>query len=182
MTATDPTSPHTSGEQASEQPSEGSPVFRAIMHVAGRPFNALVLRFAGRRYLRLYGVVHHRGRRSRRTYRTPVVVRPTADGFVVPLAFGERADWFQNIRAAGGCKISWNGTSYSVVDPVVIDWPTARQAFSHLEQILAPVVGIERCVRVRRADPDAGDPGRDMRTGSQTPVDAYETPITGSLS
>jgi len=180
MAATGPSSPLTSGERASEQPNEGSPVFRAIMGVAGRPFNAFVLRFAGSRYLRLYGVVHHRGRRSGRTYTTPVVVRPTADGFVIPLAFGERADWFQNVRAAGGCEIRWNGTTYSVVDPVVIDWPAARPAFSPLERIAAPLVGIERYVRVRRAD--AGDPGRDVSSSFQTPVDVYETPITGGLS
>jgi deazaflavin-dependent oxidoreductase (nitroreductase family) len=169
-------------EQPSEQPSEGSPVFRAIMGVAGRPFNALVLRFAGSRYLRLYGVVHHRGRRSGRTYTTPVVVRPTADGFVIPLAFGERADWFRNVRAAGGCEIRWNGTTYSVVDPVAVDWPTARQAFSPLERIVAPLVGIEHYLRVRRADADASDPGRDVRVSSQTPVGTYKTPITGSHS
>jgi deazaflavin-dependent oxidoreductase (nitroreductase family) len=180
MTSTGPSSPLVSGERASEHPSEGSPVFRAIMGVAGRPFNAFVLRFAGSRYLRLYGVVHHRGRRSGRTYMTPVVVRPTVSGFVIPLAFGERADWFQNVHAAGSCEISWNGTTYSVVDPVVVDWPTARPAFSHLERIAAPLVGIERCVRVRRTD--AGDPGRDVRTNFQTPVDAHETTITGSLS
>lgn len=180
MAATRPSSPLTSGERASEQPSEGSPVFRAIMGVAGRPFNAFVLRFAGSQYLRLYGVIHHRGRRSGRTYTTPVVVRPTADGFVIPLAFGERADWFQNVRAAGGCEIHWNGTTYSVVDPVVIDWPAARPAFSPLQRIAAPLVGIERYVRVRRAD--AGDPGHDISTSSQTPVDAHETSITGGLS
>ena len=128
MTVTGPSSPLMSGEQSSEypreqpseQPSEGSPVFRAIMGVAGHPFNALVLRFAGSRYLRLYGVVHHRGRRSGRTYTTPVVVRPTADGFVIPLAFGERADWFRNVRAAGGCEIRWNGTTYWWL----IRWPS----------------------------------------------------------
>jgi deazaflavin-dependent oxidoreductase (nitroreductase family) len=139
------------------------------MGVAGRPFNAFVLRFAGSRYLRFYGVVHHRGRRSGRTYMTPVVVRPTAGGFVIPLAFGERADWFQNVRAAGGSKIRWNGTTYLVVDAVVIDWPTARSAFSPLERIVAPLVGITRYVRVRRAN--AGDPGRDVRARPQTPVD-----------
>jgi len=184
MAATGPSSPLTSGkrasEQPSEQPSEGSPIFRAIMGVAGRPFNAFVLRFAGSRYLRLYGVVHHRGRRSGRTYTTPVVVRPTADGFVIPLAFGERADWFRNVHAAGGCEIRWNGTTYSVVDPVVIDWPTAQQAFSPLERIVAPLVCIERYLRVRRAD--AGDPGSDVRVSSQTPVGAYKTPITSSHS
>jgi len=184
MTTTGPSSPLMGGERAREHPreraGEGSPIFRAIMGVAGRPFNAFVLRFAGSRYLRLYGVIHHRGRRSGRMYTTPVVVRPTANGFVIPLAFGERADWFQNVRAAGGCEIRWNGTTYSVVDPVVIDWPAARPAFSPLERIAAPLVGIERYLRVRRAD--AGDPGSDVRVSSQTPVGAYKTPITSSHS
>ena len=80
----------------------------------------------------------------------------------------------------GGCEIRWNGTTYSVVDPVVIDWPAARPAFSPLERIAAPLAGIERYVRVRRAD--AGDLGHDISTSSQTPVDAHETSITGGLS
>lgn len=146
MTATQTSPQPTSGERA-----DGSPIFRALMGVGGRPFNAFVLRFAGSHYLRLYGVVHHRGRRSGRSYATPVVVRATADGFVIPLAFGEGADWFQNLRAAGGCVIRWNGKQYAVVDPVVIDWPAARSAFSPLLQSLAPRVGIKRYVRVRTA-------------------------------
>ena len=66
----------------------GSPVLRPIIRLAGRPFNAFVLRFAGSRHFKLYGVVLHRGRRSGKQYATPVVVRPTADGFVGPAGFG----------------------------------------------------------------------------------------------
>jgi deazaflavin-dependent oxidoreductase (nitroreductase family) len=127
------------------------------MGVAGRPFNAFVLRFAGSRYLRLYGIVHHRGRRSGRDYATPVVVRPVADGFVIPLAFGEGADWFQNLRAAGGCVIHWNGRDYSVVDPQVIAWPVARPSFTPVERALVPLVGVQRFVRVRHAAMPAPD-------------------------
>ena len=143
------TAPQTSSRPAGGEGADGSPIFRALMGVGGRPFNAFVLRFAGSRYLRLYGVVHHRGRRSGRSYATPVVVRATVDGFVIPLAFGERADWFQNLRAASGGVIRWNGTDYAVADPVVIDWPTARSAFSPLLRSLAPRLGIKRYVRVR---------------------------------
>ncbi len=146
VTATKTSPRPTSGERAG-----GSPVFRALMGVGGRPFNAFALRFAGGRSLRLYGVVHHRGRRSARSYATPVVVRATADGFVIPLAFGEGADWFQNLRAAGGGVIRWNGKEYAVIDPVIIDWPAARSAFSPLLRILAPRVGITRYVRLRTA-------------------------------
>lgn len=131
------------------------------MGVVGRPFNAFVLQFAGSRFLRLYGVVQHQGRRSGRAYATPVVVRPTADGFVIPLAFGEGADWFQNIRVAGGGVVRWNGTAYRVDAPVVIDWPTARPAFSRLVRFLVPRLGIEHFVRVRLVM--AGECAGDMR-------------------
>jgi deazaflavin-dependent oxidoreductase (nitroreductase family) len=143
------------------------------MGVAGRPFNAFVLRFAGSRYLRLYGVVHHRGRKSGRPYATPVVVRPTADGFVIPLAFGEGADWFQNLRAAGGGVIRWNGADYTVVDPVAVDWASARQAFSPFLRVAAPLLGIERFARVRRAAAGANDPAGDLSARLQAPADAH---------
>jgi deazaflavin-dependent oxidoreductase (nitroreductase family) len=149
------------------------------MGVVGRPFNAFVLRFAGSRYLRLYGVVHHEGRRSGRAYATPVVVRPTGDGFVVPLAFGEGADWFQNLRAAGGGAIQWNGAAYAVVDPVVVDWPAARPAFSPLERVLAPRLGIERFVRVRRAG--ASDRIGDVSVRAQSPADARGASPSGAV-
>jgi deazaflavin-dependent oxidoreductase (nitroreductase family) len=175
MAATNPSSRHTNSEQVG-----GSPTLRAIMGVAGRPFNTFVLRFAGSQYLRLYGVVYHQGRQSGRSYATPVVVRATADGFVIPLAFGERADWFRNLRAAGGCVIRWNGARHAVVDPVVIDWTTAQPAFSPIQRVLVARFGIERFVHVRRAR--AGD--RASEAGASVPflADAQEALAAGTAS
>ncbi|HEY7342540.1 MAG TPA: hypothetical protein VH591_16825 [Ktedonobacterales bacterium] len=129
---------------------DGRPLFRAIRGVAGRPANAAILRFAGNRYLRNYGVVHHRGRRSGRPYATPVVVQPTTDGFVIPLAFGEGTDWFQNLRAANGCVIRWNGRNYAVADPVVIDLAAARPLIGwFVERLFVPLVGAKHFVHAR---------------------------------
>lgn len=136
----------------------GSPVFRPLIKLVGRPFNAFVLRFAGSRYFKLYGVILHRGRKSGKQYATPVVVRPTVDGFVIPLALGEGADWFQNLRAAGGGVIRWNGREYVVRDPVVLAWSDARPAFTPFERAAVPVLGIERFVQVRRVATDDGVP------------------------
>lgn len=52
-----------------------------------------------------FGVVVHRGRRSGRTFRTPVNVFRRADGFVIPLTYGRESDWVQNVLAAGGCEL-----------------------------------------------------------------------------
>ncbi len=71
-----------------------------------------------------YAVVHHVGRRSGQTYATPVMARPTRDGFVLPLYYGRDVDWCRNVLVAGGCTISWKGNDYAVREPEVIDLAT----------------------------------------------------------
>jgi deazaflavin-dependent oxidoreductase (nitroreductase family) len=139
------------GTQAVHQPA------RPVLRIGTRLFNPLILRLAGSRLLPLFGVIHHQGRRSGRSYATPVAARRTAAGFVVPMTFGERADWFQNVLAAGGCVIRWKGVDYPVVEPEIIDWATARPAFSPVLRVLAPLFGIEQFVRLRHAPTSGSD-------------------------
>ena len=147
-----------SPQNTESQRSDSSPVFRALSGRGGLRFaafvNAFVLRFADSRYLRLYGVVQHRGRRSGLNYVTPVFVRPTADGFVMPLGLGEEAGWFQNLRAAGGCVVRWNGRAYAVADPVVIE-RAARPWFGRFAWLPVTLFDFRRFVRVRPAAPQA---------------------------
>ncbi len=157
MSSTQTTSSPSHGDRAEgDMPgtSQGARgIRRAALSVGTRIFNPLVRRLAGSRALPFYAVVQHQGRRSGRSYATPVVAQPTADGFIIPLAFGERADWFRNVRAAGGCRIRWHGADYLVVEPTVVDWATARSAFTPRQRALAPLFGAERFVRLRRAAP-----------------------------
>jgi deazaflavin-dependent oxidoreductase (nitroreductase family) len=105
---------------------------------------------AGTRLLPLYGVMNHRGRRSGKTFRTPVVVQPTSDGFVVPMPWGESTDWYRNVRAAGECVIRWKGRDYTLVDPEVIDTTAAAQAgFNDFERAAMVRFGIRQCLRLR---------------------------------
>jgi hypothetical protein len=108
---------------ANTEPDSGgsSIVRRPILARASRILNPVFRKFAGSKHLRLFALVHHRGRRSGRWYATPVGARPTWDGFIIPLTFGAATDWFQNVQAAGGCIIQWNGATYPVVDPETID-------------------------------------------------------------
>jgi deazaflavin-dependent oxidoreductase (nitroreductase family) len=126
------------------------PVRRPVLAFATRLFNPLIVKLAGKRYVRAYAVIEHRGRRSGRVYATPVAAQPTADGFLVPMAFGEQADWFRNVVAAGECVIRWNGVEYHVVEPELVDWATARQALGRVERMLAPLFS-KQFVRLRLA-------------------------------
>ena len=126
-----------------------TPRSHGVLRGVARLFNPLVLLLAGTRFLPLYGVVTHRGRRSGKTFRTPVVVRATGDGFIVPMPWGESTDWYRNVRAAGECGIRWKGRDYTVVQPEVIDAATARAAFGAFERAIMSRFGIHYCLRLR---------------------------------
>lgn len=74
-------------------------------------------------------VIHHVGRSSGRTYRTPLEALPIDDGFVFVLVYGSRSDWVQNVRAAGTAKLEVDGEVVDLAEPELI---TADEAFAAL--------------------------------------------------
>ena len=126
----------------------GKPRSRGGMQIATRLFNPLTMLLAGTRLLPLYGVIHHRGRRSGKAFRTPVVVRPTDDGFIVPMPWGERTDWYRNVSAAGGCVIRWKGRDYAMVRPEVLDAAGVQAAFSGSQRAAMARFGIKQALRL----------------------------------
>ncbi|OCB33377.1 nitroreductase [Mycobacterium malmoense] len=116
--------------------------------------NPLMLRLAGRKHW-YASTVRHTGRRSGKEYTTPVVADRTADGFVVPLPYGTRVDWLQNVLAAGRATISSRGESYQVAQPEVIDAATALPMLSAEHKRTFARLGIEHYLEVRDAAPPA---------------------------
>ena len=108
--------------------------------------NPLLRPFAGTRWFRLWGVVHHIGRKSGTAYATPIVVRRYGAGFVIPMPFGDRTNWANNVVAAGGASIRWAGRVYRVSDPRIVPAAEAMAAFSPIQRALLPRFGIERCL------------------------------------
>ncbi len=91
---------------------------------------------AGRRWFRLWAVLHHVGRTSGRAYAIPVVARRTADGFVIPLPFGEGTQWVRNLQAAGGGTLRWDGRDHAFVDPVIVDADAVAADFGGFERAI----------------------------------------------
>ncbi|HEV2236566.1 MAG TPA: nitroreductase/quinone reductase family protein [Ktedonobacterales bacterium] len=143
-------------------------VRRALIYLGTLLFNPITGRVGGSREFMPLALVRHRGRTSGREYATPVGVRPTSDGFVIPLTFGEQADWIRNVRAAGGCGIRWRGREYPVVEPELVEWSVARAAFSPFERLLVPRLGITRFVRLRHAPANTSE--RDEQPAAERPA------------
>jgi deazaflavin-dependent oxidoreductase (nitroreductase family) len=52
-----------------------------------------------------FAEVEHRGRRSGRTYRTPVWAFETERGYVVALTYGPDTEWARNVLTTGECRL-----------------------------------------------------------------------------
>lgn len=74
-------------------------------------------------FVPLWSIVEHTGRRSGKTYRTPVSMFHTADGVAVLLPYGTDRDWVKNLAAAGGGRVKLSGRTFAVTDPRIV--PTA---------------------------------------------------------
>jgi deazaflavin-dependent oxidoreductase (nitroreductase family) len=119
--------------------------------LAGRIFglftpvlNRVITQIAGRRYVPLYILLRHRGRRSGRAYATPVVGMRVPGGFAIPMAFGEGADWYRNIVAAGGATIRKHGTEHQLAEPAAIDPDSATSPFPDWQKPVFRALGIRR--------------------------------------
>ena len=106
------------------------PRARRLIRAVARVVNPLVLRIAGRRHMPIVGIVHHRDRKTGRPYANPLGARPAVGGgFVMPLTFSEAAYWYQNIRAAGWCVITYRGADHTVAGPMLVDRARALSAY-----------------------------------------------------
>ena len=124
----------------------------SLVKALTKVFNPLAMPIAASGLLPIWGIVRHTGRRSGRTYSTPIVVMATRDGFVIPLPWGAKTDWCRNIVAAHGGVIRFRGHDLEVIDPEVIDRATAAPAFSAPLRASLGIVGISQFLRVRRVD------------------------------
>lgn len=77
-----------------------------------------------------FALVRHVGRKSGKSYETPIIVQPTSGGLVIELTYGDRVDWYQNVRAAGGCRILLHGAEWVITGFEPMDAAAGRAAFT----------------------------------------------------
>jgi deazaflavin-dependent oxidoreductase (nitroreductase family) len=106
----------------------------AMLHLAGRPHW-----YAAR--------LEHVGRRSGRSYATPLVAAEVPGGFVIPLPYGPDVDWLRNLRA-GGAVLVTGGRRYALSAPEVLRTGEIFDELPRKEQLRARLWRIDHWVRV----------------------------------
>jgi deazaflavin-dependent oxidoreductase (nitroreductase family) len=71
-----------------------------------------------------WAIIVHRGRRSGRRYRTPVLAFARDRTLIVALLYGEESDWVRNLLAGGG-QVIRRGRTFEVRRVEVVDTGSA---------------------------------------------------------
>lgn len=104
-----------------------------------RATDSIAMAIAGRRWIPVWAVIHHRGRRSGTDYATPIAVIPTLDPGVIliGLPWGPKTNWARNVVAAGGARLRWRGSEHEVAAPRIIG---TQEAVALAKGVFRPVV------------------------------------------
>lgn len=84
-------------------------------------------------------VICHRGRRSGRAYRTPVLGFKRGRLLTIVILYGEESDWLRNVLAGGG-QVVRLGRTHDLIDPRVLDVDAAA-GISPLGRMLGRLSG-----------------------------------------
>ena len=114
-----------------------------------RAMRPLALRSAGQEGSAT-SVVRHVGRRSGRTYETPVIAAAHDDSFLIALPYGQRTDWLKNVLSKGSATIVSNGHTYEVSQPEVIPMAAATAYFRPKEQRMQRQFHVDSALQVRQ--------------------------------
>ena len=96
-----------------------------------------------------FAVIRHVGRRSGKPYETPIMVEPTAEGFVIALTYGESVDWYRNVLAAGHSTMLWHGREYALGKPEPVAVQTALPLFSPFQRLILRMRGTQHFVSMK---------------------------------
>jgi hypothetical protein len=125
--------------------------FGEVARRLGRLSAPLSKPLAGRRFITIWATVRYPGRRSGKEYTLPVAIGTTPEAFVIPLPFAG-AQWVLNVMAAGECVVRWNGRAHRATDPELIDAAEAAKAFGPIPRFGIRAMGLNRFLRLSRAD------------------------------
>ena len=109
--------------------------------------NKLLMPIAGKE-LGLFAILSHTGRKSGKLYRIPIIVVPVQNGFVIALTYGKRTDWYENVKAKGGCSLTWKRKEYILANPEFIPPEQGITAFPAFFRVGLHMLGIQYFLRL----------------------------------
>jgi deazaflavin-dependent oxidoreductase (nitroreductase family) len=114
-----------------------------VGRAATRLANVVLAPIARRGWIGVWGLVEHVGRKSGRRYRTPVAILRVGDRLAIPVPFGLGTQWVQNVLAAAGATLHWQGREVPVDDARIVPWTEIKPL------VAQPLAFVVRLTRIR---------------------------------
>lgn len=131
------------------------PGLRFLRRLGRDGFNRAALRTAGQAGQSTH-VIRHRGRRSGQSYRTPIGLSPSGDGWYVMLPYGRTPDWLKNVLVAGEAEVEVDGEVHAVADPRVVRRAEVAPLLGRGERLVAGLFGVDDFLMLRRVPVEVG--------------------------
>jgi len=117
------------------------PIPQFIATVNKHVTNRFFLLFA--KWLPPFAIVNHRGRRSGRRYRTPILAFPTETGFVFALTYGPDVDWVRNLMASDNGRLEYKGDEIPIHMIRFEKYDDVRELFPYLVRLPLGLISVE---------------------------------------
>jgi deazaflavin-dependent oxidoreductase (nitroreductase family) len=119
---------------------------RRLARINRKVINPIQRRYAGT--IPGHGIVEHTGRRTGRTYWTPVLVFAAPGGFALIVGYGLQSDWVQNVLAAQGGRLRHRRAEYALTRPRLRRGPGSYADLPRRVQRVAGLLRVEGVLQV----------------------------------
>ena len=107
-----------------------------------------------------FSLIRNVGRKSGRTYKTPVILAQLREGFIAELTYGENVNWYRNIVAADGCVVVHHRREYRVthIEPCSAEY--GRGAYAAPFRLILKAAGRQEFRLLRTDESHLAEPAR----------------------
>lgn len=135
------------------------PLSRGVARFNRRGLNRVTRHIVG--WLPGFALLFHTGRRSGRTYQTPINAFRRDDGYRIALIYGAESDWVRNVLAAGGCEIEHRRRRIALTHPRIVSDPDRRWAPPIVRQVIG-MIGASQYMQLTGGNPRANESPHDQ--------------------
>ncbi|TFB71501.1 nitroreductase family deazaflavin-dependent oxidoreductase [Cryobacterium sp. Hz9] len=99
-----------------------------------------------------FSIVRTVGRKSGKTFETPIIAQPIAGGFVCELTYGPEVNWYRNLVAANGGEIVRDGVTTTIVGLETLSTAQGIAAFTPFQQRILRILRRTHFVKLITAE------------------------------
>jgi len=126
------------------------PVLDLIRRMNRSVTNPRVMRTAGTAETQT-SVIEHVGRKSGRTYETPIDIIESDTGLLIALPYGIRADWVRNVVAVGSATVVTRGERVDVGSPTIVATADVAELIPRRTMRMLRLFGVGHFLRLEKS-------------------------------